>query len=116
MMVLVCLFNRTDSLSNNIIICDKSKEIICPKCKEICRIKFENYKIKLYDCINGNIIDNIKLTEFKNTQKVNVSEKYAINVIFKINEMHQIMDFIYVSLVMKTFVLHVKLYTIKIII
>ena len=34
MMVLVCLFNRTDSLSNNIIICDKSKEIICPKCKK----------------------------------------------------------------------------------
>ena len=25
----------------------KSKEIICPKCKEPCRIKFENYQIKL---------------------------------------------------------------------
>ena len=73
MIVLVCLFNRTDSLSSNTIICNKSKEIICPKCKEICRIKFENYKIKLYDCINGHIIDNIKLTEFKNTQNVNAS-------------------------------------------
>ena len=41
--------------------------------QEICRIKFENYKIKLYDCINGHVIDNIKLTEFKNTQNVNIS-------------------------------------------
>ena len=27
----------------------KSNEIICPNCKDNIRIKFENYKIKLYD-------------------------------------------------------------------
>ena len=31
----------------------KSKDIICPQCKEPCRIITENYKIKLYECING---------------------------------------------------------------
>ena len=38
----------------------KSKEIICPKCYEPCKIKIENYKIKLYDCVNNHIIDDIE--------------------------------------------------------
>ena len=37
----------------------KSKEIICPTCYKPCRIKIENYKIKLYDCINGHTKENI---------------------------------------------------------
>ena len=28
----------------------KFKDIICPTCYEPCRIKIENYKVKLYDC------------------------------------------------------------------
>ena len=28
---------------------NKLKEIICPQCGEICKIKFEDYKIKLYE-------------------------------------------------------------------
>jgi len=51
----------------------KSKEIICPKCKEPCRIKFENYKIKLYDCINNHITKNLKIMDFSNTQIINTS-------------------------------------------
>ena len=27
-------------------------DIICPKCKEICKYEIKDYKIKLYDCFN----------------------------------------------------------------
>ena len=57
---------------NDIII--KSKDIICNECKEPCRIKFENYKIKLYECPNGHIQDNIKFINFDNTQNINISK------------------------------------------
>ena len=52
----------------------KSKDIICPKCKEPCRIKIDNYKIKLYECINGHETNDIKINDFVNTQKINESE------------------------------------------
>ena len=52
----------------------KSKDIICPNCKEPCRIKTDNYKIKLYECINGHETSDIKITDFENTQKINESQ------------------------------------------
>ena len=52
----------------------KSKEIICPDCHEPCRIKLENYKIKLYDCINGHVKENINLIDFNDTQKIDLSK------------------------------------------
>ena len=58
-----------DENGNKII---KSKDIICPECKESCRIKIENYKIKLFECPNGHMIDNIKLIDFDDTQKINI--------------------------------------------
>ena len=69
MMILVVLLNEEKKEK---ILAD-SKDIICPKCLEPCRFKIENYKIKLYDCINNHITDNIKFMDFKNTQKVNIS-------------------------------------------
>jgi len=63
-----------EKLKSTIIIDDgkiKSKEIICPKCKENCKIKFEDYKIKLYDCKNKHEINNILLEEYNNTQNIN---------------------------------------------
>ena len=51
----------------------KSKQIICPECKEPCRIKLENYKIKLYDCIKGHVKENINLIDFNNTQQIDLS-------------------------------------------
>ena len=50
----------------------KSKDIICPTCNESCRIKIENYKIKLYDCIN-NHINIINIKDFQEKQKINIS-------------------------------------------
>ena len=52
----------------------KSKEIICPKCYKPCKIKIENYKIKLYDCVNNHITDDIKIKDFYNIQKINISK------------------------------------------
>ena len=52
----------------------KSKEIICPKCYEICLIKIKDYKIKLYDCKNLHVTKDILLDEFENTQKINISK------------------------------------------
>ena len=52
----------------------KSKQIICPECYESCRIKLENYKIKLYGCINGHVKENINLINFINIQKIDLSK------------------------------------------
>ena len=54
----------------NILVYDqeKSKDIICPKCYENCRIKINNYKIKLYECKNKHEVNNILLNEYYNTQ------------------------------------------------
>ena len=52
----------------------ESKEIICPECKEPCRFQMDNYKIKLSNCKNGHIAENIKLKEFQNKQKVNYTD------------------------------------------
>ena len=57
---------------NKVII--KSKEIICPECHEPCRIKFENYKIKLYGCVNSHAKENINLINFNDTQKIDLSK------------------------------------------
>ena len=52
----------------------KSNIIICPKCQENASILFQNYKISLSNCKNGHNIDNIKISDFPNTQKVNLSK------------------------------------------
>ena len=72
MKILVFMTDMGDKEKQQTII--KSKEIICPICKEPCRIQFENYRIKLYGCINHHISDDIKLIYFPNTQKVNISQ------------------------------------------
>ena len=51
-----------------------SNDIICPDCKEICKYEIKDYKIKLYDCKNGHIKDNINLKEFDNKQKIDISK------------------------------------------
>ena len=51
----------------------KSKDIICPICKENCRMCIINYKIILYGCKNGHKTNNIFLEDFNNTQLINES-------------------------------------------
>ena len=43
----VLVYQNEDNENKKII---KSKEIICPKCKEICLLKIKEYKLSLYDC------------------------------------------------------------------
>ena len=50
-----------------------SKEIICPKCSEQCRIKIEDYIIKLFDCKN-NHQSMIRLDKFNESQKIDLSK------------------------------------------
>ena len=52
----------------------KSKNIICPICKEICRIYIKDYKITLSDCKNKHITNNILFENFKYTQLVDESK------------------------------------------
>jgi len=47
-----------------------SKDIICPKCGESCKIDLNNYKICLYDCKNKHKIDYISFDEYENTQDI----------------------------------------------
>ena len=74
-----------DHESNNTYVNDiiKSKEIICPNCKENTRMNIIDYRINLFECKNGHKIDNILLKEFENTQIIN--RKNIICDICKIN-------------------------------
>ena len=52
----------------------KSKDIICPECKENCFISVNNFKIRLYGCTNEHDIDGIALEDFEKTQKIDESK------------------------------------------
>ena len=64
--------NKNEQNKNNNII--KSKDIICPECKEKTMIKIKNYVIELYNCKNGHNINNILLDEYEKTQQLDISE------------------------------------------
>ena len=71
-LVLDLMDNDGSNAENNADI--KSEILICPKCKEKCRIKINDYKIALFDCKNGHSIDNIAFAEYNNTQIINESK------------------------------------------
>ena len=52
----------------------KSKNIICPECKENIRMNMKNYKISLFDCKNKHRKDNILLNQFESTQYIDESK------------------------------------------
>ena len=70
--ILVNSINSTINIENANI--KKSKDIICPLCKEICKYEIKDYKIKLYDCKNGHINEDINLNEFENNQIIDISK------------------------------------------
>ena len=61
-----------DKTSNHKII-EQSKEIICPKCSEQCRIKINDYFIELFDCKN-NHNTKLNINEYKESQKINFAD------------------------------------------
>ena len=76
----VLVYDRNMTNINERII--KSKDIICPKCGELCLINYDDYKIKLNNCKNKH--ENIiSFNEFESTQ--NINEDKIICDICKIN-------------------------------
>ena len=69
---ILVLDSKEDINKNKSII--KLKYIICPICKENIKYKLHDYKIYLYECKNGNEINNILLNEFEKTQYLNISK------------------------------------------
>ena len=63
---------KDDNDNDNKII--KSKDIICPECKESIKMDIIDYKIILSDCKNKHKIENILLNEFEDIQKINISD------------------------------------------
>ena len=51
-----------------------SKYIICPRCKEICLININNYKINLFNCKNKHCFSNLLLSELNDFQKIDESK------------------------------------------
>ena len=49
----ILIYSLDDKDKEPIII--KSKDIICPKCQEPCRIKLDDYKIKLIECSQNHV-------------------------------------------------------------
>ena len=62
MNILVNENDNDDTIENNIV---KSKDIICPKCKENIKMDIIDYKINLFEYKNGDKIDNILLNKFE---------------------------------------------------
>ena len=64
----ILVYDNNSNIINDRII--KSKDIICPKCGEICLINFKEYKVILENCKNKH--ENIiKLKEYENSQNIN---------------------------------------------
>ena len=60
-------------ISEEFAIPDKTiKNIICPKCKELCFININNYKISLNKCKNQHNIENILLNDFESQQTIDL--------------------------------------------
>ena len=68
----ILVIKKEDKNENKSII--DSKDIICPKCGEICLLDIKGYKIALYDCKIKDKIDNILLEEYEKIQKIDQSK------------------------------------------
>ena len=80
------LINKTDKERGtmSIIVVDHSNEngnnnkiispyIICPICKEHARYELKNYRIRIFNCKNGHVIDDILIKDFESTQMIDES-------------------------------------------
>ena len=61
--------NQTIINNKNII---KSKNVICPRCKESVKMDIKDYKINLKEFKNGHSIENILLNVFEGTQNIDL--------------------------------------------
>ena len=73
--------NNNNIIKNNINNNDNGDihyhEVICPFCKEYCEFEMKNYRITLSGCKNGHKMENIKLNEYLNHQKIDYSKIFC---------------------------------------
>ena len=94
----------------------KSKNIICPECKEDIKIKIQDYEINLFECKNKHNIKHISIDEFNSTQYIDTSKIICRNCETYIKEILKIIYFIDVIFEKKIFVQYVFQSMIKIMI
>ena len=70
--IITVIDNSPKDESKEVII--KSKEIICPQCKESASISMQDFHIIISNCINGHKTEYIKLKDFEETQKIDISK------------------------------------------
>ena len=71
----IMVFDISTKLNKEKII--KSPFIICPICKEPSKFEIKNHKVKIYNCKNGHINDNILLNEIDNIQLIDESKIFC---------------------------------------
>ena len=98
------LINSIDKINKNNII--KSKIVKCPECKENARIKFNDYRIILYDCKNGHIKKNILLEEFENTQIID-NKKIICEICKKKDKSNSYNNIFYKCCIMSIYSFHI---------
>ena len=69
----IIVYDKETEIKKNKIL-TKSKYIICPNCQEFILIKITNYRIKLFNCKNNHIIDNLSFKDFEKTQYIDYSK------------------------------------------
>lgn len=70
MNIIVYEINNTSLINDDI---QKYKKLICPLCKGNILIKINDYKISM-NCKNNHKLENIKINEFEETQKKDLSK------------------------------------------
>ena len=70
-MKILCVDANNDNTRNNI---HKTKDIICPECKDNALVKFNSYAISLSGCKNGHSINNLSIEAFDKIQIVDYSK------------------------------------------
>ena len=67
----IIAFDHSNGNGNNSKII--SPYIICPICKEHARYELKDYRIKIFNCKNGHVVNDILLKDFENTQMIDES-------------------------------------------
>ena len=67
----ILVFDNDEAIKKDNI--KQSKESICPKCYENILLKIKDFKIS-YECKNNHKMDNILLSEYLETQKIDLSK------------------------------------------
>jgi len=71
------LVNSIEEINNPKEFIIQSKEIICPNCLEISKLKIKEYKVNIFDCKKNHKNDGIYLKDFKSTQNIDISKIFC---------------------------------------